>query len=221
MLLALLTLGIGAAVGFGAWSLSETQRIRRLIKRARTFTLEALGEGRAGRIIGTARVHRETVVAPLTGRTCVYYIAEVGVPGGGKASDWQTIVSEEHGVLFAVEDATGRALVDAASARLALDYDLHAQSTSLDEPSELQRAFLQRHRCDPTNRALLYREAIIADGETIAVLGSATRELDPDALPTEAYRGNLPTRLRFTSSRRHPLVISDHASTTRITRPTA
>jgi hypothetical protein len=63
-------------------------------------------------------------------------------------------------------------------------------------------------------KRLRYREAIVAIGEIISVLGSGTREPDPQAAPAD-YRGGQPTLIRLTSSPRYPLVISDDPSTTR------
>jgi hypothetical protein len=63
-------------------------------------------------------------------------------------------------------------------------------------------------------RDFVYREAIIGVGEEIAILGSGVHEPDPAALPDAAYRGTQPTRLRMSSSPKHPMIISDHPSTT-------
>ena len=65
------------------------------------------------------------------------------------------------------------------------------------------------------NKAIQYLEAVIHVGETVAILGSAVREPDPDAPPGDGYREGPPTRLRFTSSARYPLRISDDTTTTR------
>lgn len=61
----------------------------------------------------------------------------------------------------------------------------------------------------PISVALHYREAVIEIGETVSVLGSGTREPDPDAPPSAAYRDGSRTRLRLTSSKQHPLCITD------------
>jgi hypothetical protein len=118
-----------------------------------------------------------------------------------------------------VEDDSGRALVDATAARISINFDDKSQSGTFDDPTPAETAFLQRHGQKGQgwvfNRGLRYREAVIEEGEMIAVLGAGTREPDPDAPPTEAYRGDAPTRLRLTSSRKHPLVISDDVALTR------
>src|SRR5207248_4101663 len=103
-------------------------------------------------------------------------------------------------VPFALEDGTGRAIVDPAFAKIALDFDSRSTSGTLDDPNESERAFLERHgetgRGWIFNKKLRYREACIEVGETIAVLGAGTREPDPQAAPS-GYRDAQPTLLRL------------------------
>src|SRR6185295_9179905 len=103
------------------------------------------------------------------------------------------------------------------AARVALDFDSNSTSSTSGDPTAQERAFLERHGARDQGwftKRLRYREAIIAIGETISVLGSGTREPDPQAAPAD-YRGGQPTLIRLTSSPRYPLVISDDPSTTR------
>lgn len=170
-------------------------------------------------MVGRALALDETLRAPLSGRPCVHYIVTVEEKRHRrKSSYWKTIIKEARTVAFALEDDSGRAIVDATAARIALDFDGRSTSGTFDDPSEAERAFLARHGEKGQgwifNRALRYREAVIAEGETIAVLGAGTREPDPDAPFTEAYRGDARTRLRLTSSAKYPLVISDDPSAT-------
>jgi hypothetical protein len=201
------------------WWVSPTQQIKRQLRGALTFKIGELGEQARGRIIGTARAYVEQLEGPLSGRPCVYYIAKVEQRRStGRSSYWRTIVTETRGVRFVVEDETGRAIVDPISARMALDFDARTSSGMFDDPTEAERAFLARHGLRGEgvlfNKRLRYREAVIAVGETIAVLGEGTREPDPNESPAD-YRGDQPTLLRLTSSPRFPLVISDDPSTTR------
>ena len=217
MSFALLALGV---VGFAAWAFwyySNDQQIRRRLRNAPTKRIQELRDDELGKVVGRARGLDEMLDAPLTGRRCVYFIAIVEEQRStGKSSYWKTIIKETRGVLFMLEDDSGRALVDAKSARIAIDFDGKSKSGTFDDPTPVERAFLERHGQKGEgwifNRTLRYREAVIADGETIAVLGAGTREPDPDAPPIEAYRGEPQTRLRLTSSAKYPLVISDDPS---------
>jgi hypothetical protein len=212
--LALLGIALAGLVGWAFWYFSENQTIRRQLRKTPTKRIQELRDDELGKVVGRARGTGEVLTAPLSGRLCVYFVATVEERRStGKSSYWKMIIRETRGVPFMLEDDGGRALVDATAARIAIDFDGKSQSGTFDDPTPAEHAFLARHSQRGQgwvfNRTLRYREAVIADGETIAVLGAGTREPDPDAPPTEAYRGEAPTRLRLTSSRKHPLVISD------------
>jgi hypothetical protein len=210
---------VGIVVG-AFWYFSDSQKIRRQLRKMAAKPIGQLRDDELGKVVGRARALEAVLTAPLTGRSCVYFIAtDEEHRSTGKTHHWKTIIKETRGVPFVLEDGSGRAIVDATAARIAIDFDGRSQSGTFDDPTEAERAFLARHGEKGQgwifNRRLRYREAVIAEGETIAVLGAGTREPDPDAPPSEAYRGDAPTRLRLTSSPRYPLVISDDASLTR------
>ncbi len=212
----LLVIGIFVALGAFAYWRNPARRIKRELRAAPSYRIDKLDEGELGRIIGKARVHDEKLVAPLTGRECVYYIACVDEDDG--EGGWKNAIEEERGVTFLLEDDSGRALVDPSPARLALDFDCQTTSGALRAPDERETQFLEKH--DFRGRGLIfrkrlrYREAVIEIGEEIAVLGAGTREPDPTR-PPAGYREGPPTLLRVTSSAGHLLVISDDPSTTR------
>ncbi|HEY5922885.1 MAG TPA: GIDE domain-containing protein [Kofleriaceae bacterium] len=214
---ALLALGVAGFAAWAFWYYSNDQQIRRRLRKTPTRSIQELRDDELGKVVGRARGLDEMLEAPLSGRRCVYFVAIVEEQRStGKSSYWKTIIKETRGVLFMLEDDSGRALVDATAARIAIDFDGKSKSGTFDDPTPVERAFLDRHGQKGEgwifNRTLRYREAVIADGETIAVLGAGTREPDPDAPPAEAYRGEPPTRLRLTSSPKYPLVISDDPS---------
>lgn len=209
----------GAAILVTSWYFSDGQKIRRTLRGAPAKRIAELGDDQLGKVVGRAHGLTETLEAPITGRRCVYFAVTVEERRStGKSHHWRTVIREARGVPFMLEDDSGRALIDATAARVAADFDGHSRSGTFDDPTPAEKAFLDRHGQDGQrwlfNRTLRYREAVIEEGETIAVLGSGTREPDPDAPPTEAYRGEVATRLRLTSSRKYPLVISDDPSTT-------
>jgi hypothetical protein len=179
-------------------------------------TLADLPEGTPARIVGKADVLEDTLEAPLTGRRCLYYTAIVEVSDG---RDWREIIREDRAVMFLIDDGTARAIVDPRESKVALDFDGASASGTFDNPTEREQAFLDEHETSSRhgrfNRNLRYREAAIGVGETIAIFGAAVREPDPSAQPEPSYRGDPPTQLRMTSSRKHPMMISDHPSTTR------
>ena len=193
-------------------------RARRELRAAALYRIADLPDGVRGRIAGRAYPLTEALRAPLSGRPCVYFIARVEERNTDSDGDtWVKLVDEYRGVPFGIQDGSGRAIIDATKARLALDFDGTSQSRPFGDmsKSEVEQAFLARHGVTGKRYSTLrYTEAIIGVDEAVAVLGAGVREPDPDASPTGAYRGELPTRLRLTSSAAHPLVISDAPSTT-------
>jgi hypothetical protein len=223
----LLVIGIVAAVVGFVWYFSDEQVLLRQLRTTKRTKIGELDEGQSGRVVGTARRLDKLVTAPFSGRPCLAYKATVQEKSSGKNATWRTIITETDGVRFFLEDASGRALVDPTMAKTSIVVDSQSSSGTLDDPTQVELAFLQRHGKDPTsffgfNRALRYAEAVIMEGELVAIFGSGVREPDPDAPPSnafpgpsDAYRGDQPTRLRLTSSAKHPLLISDAPETTK------
>jgi hypothetical protein len=215
----LVACGGGILIWIG-WYFSTPNRLKRELKNARRFTLRELPEGTRARVIGQTRMFARTLEAPLTGRRCVYFLATVEQHhSAGRSSYWKTIIREEAGVPFILDDSTGHALVDPVAAKMVIDVDGRGDSGTFDDPTPREEQFLARHGTRGHtwlfNKRLRYREAVIEIGETVAVLGEGIREPDPDAAPQAAYRGEAPTRVRLTSSSRFPLLISDNTDTTR------
>lgn len=185
------------------------RRLRRRFRKAPPFTLDALPEDTFGRITGTAQPFEAQLEAPISCRPCVYWIVEIVEDLG---EDWPSnlILATQQSVPFVVVQDGHRAVIDPkdATVSLAFDHDNEAREGRTDAQ---QRALLARylgHRDFTHTRVLHFREAVIEIGETVSVLGSGTREPDPDAAPT-AYRDAARTRLRLTSSKKHPLSITD------------
>jgi E3 Ubiquitin ligase len=206
---------LGIAIAWGAMYFRASERTKRELRRVPRVSLGALPDGQRARIVGIAQVLDRHLEAPLTGRACVYYVTTVD---GRRDRDdsWHPLLREERSVPFAVDDGTGRAIVDPDHATVALDID--SEGSSLRETDARAIALFERH--DVNNAAtfhkeLRYCEAVIEVGEQIAVLGKGVREPDPAAQPTGGYRGDPPTLVRMTSSAQFPLVISDNPRTTR------
>jgi len=216
-----------AAAVFVMYVRNERQRPTRL-REAPAQPIAELPEDTPGRVIGITQPHGEPLTAPLSGRPCVYYAARVerlptpdateqlasnapppadGEPASG-ATRWLLVASETRSAAFVIQDESGRALIEPTAAKVELS---GAEPVELDLAAltARQREFLAQHQVIEPGVRLRYSEAIIAVGEAIAVVGSGMREPDPDAAPTDDYRGDPPTRLRLTSSAKRPLFISN------------
>src|SRR5438105_11695536 len=111
---ALVVLAIAAGVAIVAASLvwNEKARIRRELRSALRVDIAELREGRTGRIVGKVG-DGETLQAPFTARSCVFYEATVEeFRSSGKTGSWRQVVREARGVPFVLDDGTGRAIID-------------------------------------------------------------------------------------------------------------
>jgi len=202
-------------VGIGFWYWSDTATIRRALRKARHTSIAEAPEGSVVRIDGVI-AEGATLIAPLTGRACVFYLATIEeYVSNGRSGSWRERVREHRGVPFAVEDGTGRALVDPTDALVDVDIDTTSKSGTLDDPTDTEAAFLQRHGQKGAgwifNKRLRYREGVFQIGERIAVMCQPVREPDPEAAARAAagYRDPAPTRLRIGGSPAHPILLSD------------
>ena len=217
---ALVVLAIAAGVAIVAASLvwNEKARIRREIRSAVHVDIAELREGRTGRVVGKVG-DGETLQAPFTQRSCVFYEATVEeFRSSGKTGSWRQVVREARGVPFVLDDGTGRAIIDPNGARVDVDIDMTTRSGTFDDATPVEEQFLTRHGMRSTgwllNKSLRYREGVIEVGETIAVVGQGVREPDPDAVgKVGGYRSGPPTRLRLGGSARHPILLSDAPDT--------
>jgi len=220
-ILAVLTLVVAGGVVWSSWYFSSANSARRALRAAPRVQIADFPEGVPARIVGRI-ADGDHLTAPLTGRACVVYQAIVQQYANDRdGGSWRTILRETRHVPFAIEDGTGRALVDPTGADLVVEIDSTTQSGTFDDATAAEADFLARHgltsKGSVFNKRLRYREGALELGETIAVYGFGTRELDPDgAARATAYRDAPPMVLRVSSSWRQPLLlISDYDDTTR------
>jgi len=176
-LLCLAALGGGIFVFFSGF---RTWRRMRLIQDTPTSAVRSMALGRA-ELHGRAAEKGE-LVAPFTGRPCVYYryLVEEEVRSSRRRRRWRTLEKgSSEAWPFYLDDGTGRALVDPRGATLDLPRDYRAVDPPLTGPAG---AFLEE-RGIRTRGFLGFRKRLrltewhIAPGEEIYVLGVA-RERD-------------------------------------------
>jgi hypothetical protein len=184
---------------------SRTSQLRRRLRGAHGFTLADIPEDTFGRVTGRVRELDGALTSPLFGRRCVYYVVEVQLERDGVPS---IIAGEVASVPFVLDDGTARAIIDPRSAEVAIDLQ-REEHGMWGSTHGLRRDFLLRAgRGEVVDvDELWFRETAIEVGETVSVLGAGVREPDPQAAPVGGYRGEVPTRLRLTSSDAYRLVI--------------
>lgn len=205
---------VGGGIVALAYYFARGARIRRALRKAPRCRIADAPEGQVVRLDGRV-VPGETLIAPLTGRPCVFYEALIEqYHSSGKSGSWRTHVREVRGVPFALDDGSGRAIIDPRIAHVDCQLDSTTRSGTLDDPTPVEQAFLARHAMSGQgfifNKSLRYREGALEVGEQVAVMGTAVREPDPDAVhQARGYRDALATRLRLGGAADHPILISD------------
>jgi hypothetical protein len=187
----------------------EEKRIRKLLQsKSRT----ALGQAKVGdyqKMVGSARLTGEPLTSPLTKRPCIgYHVRVVEILQNGTR-----VVVDEHRVgSFVLQDPTGKALVQALTAKMVLEWDEHGEcGITKRAPQELEDLLVERGETAGSGllaRSLRYAEGIISVDERVAVLGLLQRERQEEGT---GYRDA--HRLVVTSDADHPLYVCDHADT--------
>jgi hypothetical protein len=196
---------VGSGAAAAARYFKRDLRVRRALLRAKAWPIGDLPPNTFGRVTGVANPVDHPLIAPLTGRPCVYY--RVTVENNSAPEESAIVVGESSGVPFLLEDDSGIAVVDPAGAEVTVDFDHWAQSGIYGGASAAQEALLVRHgrrsRGPVFDDPLTYREAILGVGETVSVVGAGVRE----PAPGEPYRAAGATFVRMHGPPRIGLLI--------------
>ncbi|MBL8626625.1 MAG: hypothetical protein JNK64_35380 [Myxococcales bacterium] len=202
MLLSLVA-AAGAVTRFG-----RQADARRGLAGAVRASMATAPEGARVHLVGTI-ADGEHLLAPISRRPCVYYAVAIEEEVG---TTWQVVYTDQRAVPFVVSDGTGRALIDAAGAEIEVDAGRRTGTLDRAALEALGAAAPIRLHGNSALRGprLRYREVAFPLGATLAVIGAAVREPDPDAIKAvTGYREGPPTRLRLGRSAAHALWLSD------------
>jgi hypothetical protein len=210
--------GLVFAVGVGGllWYYSENEKIKRALREAKKYSIKEFPDGAQGKIVGRVEFLGEPLRAPLSGRPCAFYSIRVEeYRSNGKSGSWYKIIGDEVGINFGMSDGTGQAIIHAEAAKTVLTEDHETKSGTFDDPTEVERAYLESKSVEGQgwvfNKSLRYIEGVLEADEMVSVFGYGSKEPDPDAAPA-GYRDMAPMRLRISGSANHPPLISDHPS---------
>lgn len=217
------TLTVLGSIGAGALAylgFRKDARIKRAIRKAPHVKVSEFVEGTPAKLIGKLRFGTDTLVAPLTGRSCAFYQVNVEQQRGSDHNTrWPTVITDIEFVDFFLEDASGRALIRLQAAEVVVVKDEHSKSGTFDKPTPQEQAFLDKHNVEGEawgfNKILRYREGVLEEGEIVAVMGLGAWEADPNpgAVPGD-YRGTA-RRLIMRTEGGTPLYVSDDPRTVR------
>ncbi|NVB77671.1 MAG: hypothetical protein HOV81_04690 [Kofleriaceae bacterium] len=206
-------LAITATVVGLAGRLPERSRVKRELGTAKIQRIDQLRDGTKVAIRGEVALAQsgDELVAPLTGRWCVYWLVtfdEVGVGG-----DYVEIGRAEQGTPFLLrgENAVARVVPD--NPRVAVPGTAQMQPiTALRGQPFNAMTRLAKTACKrkPNYRTSWLRatEYIVSAGMPVTVVGWCTYEPDPDAAAdVSGYRSDSPTRPVISGSRSARLLI--------------
>lgn len=159
---------------------SKKNRILRELKKTRRKAINSIRENEYVKIIGKAKYVKEPLVAPLSGRKCIYY--QVIVEQKADKS-WRTIIDDVKFQDFFVQTNTEMAIVKVSdlansSKQVHLVKDFKESSGFLKDPTIKFDNYLEKHGKKSLsflglNKSMRYKEGIIALDEDIAVKGIA------------------------------------------------
>jgi hypothetical protein len=201
---AMAMIGPAAAV-YARWS-SEAARVRRALARARPTKISG-ATGGVAKIDGRVGA-LSTIVAPLSGRSCVHWSVTV------RRYDL-VLLHAERTVDFLVRDGTGKALVSARDVRVVAGFPARAMRAPFD-PSQPRAAELLRLAAGAISPLydrylpMHFVETVLVDGDDVSVRGAAQWVLDPDpdASAAGGYR-EPPKRLEIAGRAGVPAMIGD------------
>jgi hypothetical protein len=208
--LVFVVLAVATSTGAVLW-FQRNRVIGRYLRRARRYTVADFPEGHAGTLVGHIRPLGEPVIAPMTGRRCVFYAVTFSFHNPGPTlythNRFHIVGRRSSAAPFALEDETGRALIEPDGA-MVVGFESATTGGSLRQLTETQRQYLNAVGIVP-RIDLQFSETILGPDARITVVGAGSREADPDATAEKAYRADRPTRLRLSTSRSYRLMFFD------------
>ena len=192
---AAVVVGMGVAA-VRAFSDRHVTVARAIAKQAHVDRRGARRQRRDDRGQGDQR--RPEINAPFTRSSCVHF--RVAVVGPTPRTESDVLHEEGAGVMFIVEDDSGRAIVSAEGAVASLAKDPVALAVVVHNGYAVSAI----DKGEIEDKDLRFFEGRLTAGERVAVRGIARWEPDPDGERTSNYREQ-PKRLRLTE----PIYISD------------
>ena len=157
--------------------LKKIQRDR-LIANMPTSKIRSMAMGLV-ELYGKIRAHKETITAPFSGKECVYCRVSVGEwRGSGKRRHLRMHRQREKGVLFNLEDDTGKVLIDARGADLTnLKRDVSIKLNQGGEMTDRLKDYCEKHNIEWKStighRSMEFEETFIEPGEDLYIMGTA------------------------------------------------
>ena len=176
----------------------------------RSVPLVRLGEILAEDVVraaGTVAPADSLLVAPVSGRPCVYYEVVVRL-----AYDAEPIIASSDICAFDLDDGSGRAYVQPPCPIIIVAERVRDTGAPESVPATLQAWLEENHASDDWREAkrLHWSERRIEPGDRLGLVGFARREVAREGA-LGGYR-DAPSQVVFETDERAPLSLSDDAS---------
>lgn len=165
--------GVLLVVGFIFYN--KFKKIHDLIKNTQTSKITTLKKG-FYEIKGKVAKLDEQLESPYSEQPCVYYKFKVEQErSSGKNSHWDTIINDEKFVPFAVEDSSGKAIIDLRNAQLKFYKDVKEKSGFWNSASDNMEQTLAMYGKTSKSwifeKNLRYHETYLEEGDEVYVIG--------------------------------------------------
>jgi hypothetical protein len=199
-------------IGLLSYYFSKKNRMLREFKKTRKKSINSIKRNEYAKIIGKAKHVGEPLVAPLSGRKCVYYHVVVEVKGD---KSWRKIIDDVKSQDFFISAASEMAIVKTSNLRADSKYihlvkDFSKNSGFRKDAPENLEAYLKKHGKKSTglfgvNKQMRYREGVIEIDENIAVKGMAEWESLNEPINGYSYS----KILTLTGTKKQKLLVTD------------
>ncbi|WP_158846906.1 hypothetical protein [Algibacter sp. L1A34] len=199
-------------IGLLFFYFSRKNRMLREFKKSRKKSVNSIKRKEYAKIIGKAKHIEVPLIAPLSGRKCVYYHVTVEVKAD---KNWRKIIDDVKSQDFFIATNTEKAIVKASNLDKSFKYihlvkDFNKNSGFRNDAPEKLEAYLKEYSKKSTglfgiNKQMRYREGIIELDEDIAVKGVAEwKKLNE---PLEGY--SYSKILILTGTKKQKLLVTD------------
>jgi len=199
-------------VGILSIYFSKKNRMLRAFKETRRKNINSIKRNEYAKVIGKAKHIEAPLIAPLSGRKCVYYHVVVEVRGD---KTWRKIIDDVKCQDFFISVNTEMAIVqtsdlDKTSNYVHLVKDFNKESGFRNDASEKLETYLKTYSKKSTglfgvNKQMRYREGVIELNEDIAVKGIC--EWQNFSEPIDGY--SYSKILTLTGTKKQKLLITD------------
>ena len=196
IIIPLIIVVIGAII-FLSFYFSRKQVVLRKLSKIPLKPATGLKTSELTKVTGKALHVKSPLIAPLSGRECVFYTIKIEKRvSTGKSSHWKTIINEEKTQEFFIDSNGDFVIVRPThSPKNYLSYlvkDKRTSSGAFNDPTPEFEALLKQYNIDPINllgfnKSLRYKEGIIEIGEQITVSGIAKWKTLNEPIPDYHY----------------------------------